>query len=60
MNHSLAKLTQPPSPISYRALDDGWRQWIAENRLRDCTPQSVMATMIAAGVHPHDAQISVM
>jgi len=32
------------------ALDDGWRQWIAENRLRDCTPESMVATMVAAGL----------
>ena len=59
MSESLAKLSPPPSPVRYRALDDGWRQWIAENRLRNCTPQSVVETMIAAGIHPHDAQMAV-
>ena len=60
MSRPLPKLTPAPPPISYRAIDDSWRQWIAENRLRDCTVESVITTMIAAGVHPHDAQISVM
>jgi hypothetical protein len=32
------------------ALDGGWRQWIAENRLRDCTPASMLDTMTAAGL----------
>ena len=35
------------------AIDAGWRQWIAENRLRNCTPASMQATMTAAGL---DAQ----
>src|SRR6267154_1084733 len=59
MSDSPAKLLPAPAPIMSRALDDGWRQWIAENRLRDCTPQSVIATMITAGIHPHDAEIAV-
>lgn len=33
-----------------RAIDDGWIQWIAENRLRDCTPESMLQTMVAAGL----------
>jgi Cupin-like domain len=31
-------------------IDLGWRQWIAENRLRDCTPASMLETMTAAGL----------
>lgn len=30
-------------------VDNGWRQWIAENRLRDCSIASMRATMIGAG-----------
>jgi hypothetical protein len=37
---------RPPGP---RPIDDGWRQWIAEQRLRDCTPESMADTMVAAG-----------
>ena len=59
MGESLPRLAPLPAPIRYRAVDDGWRQWIAENRLRNCTPQSVIETMVAAGVHPHDAQMAV-
>jgi hypothetical protein len=59
MNEILTKLDSPPRPVRFRAVDDGWRQWIAENRLRDCTAESVIATMISAGVHPHDAKIAV-
>lgn len=47
----------PPAPrpravAPLRALDDGWRQWIAENRLRDCTPESMLVTMTQAGLDP--------
>ena len=35
-----------------RPLDDGWRQWVAENRLRGCTPDSMLATMTGAGLDP--------
>ena len=30
-------------------IDDGWIQWMAENRLRNCTPESMALTMAAAG-----------
>ena len=30
--------------------DHGWRQWIAENRLRTCTPESMLCTMVSAGL----------
>src|SRR6185295_15490236 len=36
---------QPAKPV-----DDGWLQWIAENRLRNCTPESMLVTMVGAGV----------
>ena len=32
-----------------RVIDDGWIQWIAEQRLRECTAESMAATMAAAG-----------
>lgn len=32
------------------ALADSWRQWIAENRLRGCTPESMADTMAASGL----------
>lgn len=46
----------PPAPRPHAstavAIDDGWRQWIAENRLRNCTPESMLGTMTAAGIDP--------
>lgn len=33
-----------------QAVDAGWRQWIAENRLRNCAPESMLATLVAAGI----------
>jgi ribosomal protein L16 Arg81 hydroxylase len=35
-----------------RPLDDSWRQWVAENRLRGCTPESMLMTMTGAGLDP--------
>ena len=51
------KLTSPaprPRPVVPvgRPLDDGWRQWVAENRLRGCTPESMLGTMTASGLDP--------
>lgn len=46
----------PPAPRPHVstavAIDDGWPQWIAENRLRNCTPESMLGTMAAAGIDP--------
>lgn len=54
--------TIPPAPrpaddvAVVRPLDAGWRQWMAENRLRDCTPASMLATMSAAGLDRAEAE----
>jgi len=49
-----------PRPLEaatvYRPLDDGWLQWIAENRLRRCTPESMLATMTGAGLDPVECE----
>ena len=50
MNQPLSREAPPPRRIVGVPLDDGWRQWIAENRLRDCTPASMVQTMVAAGL----------
>lgn len=46
----------PPAPrpgaTAYKAIDADWCQWVAENRLRDCTPASMLQTMSAAGLDP--------
>lgn len=47
----MSALTRPaPRPPAARPIDDGWRQWIAENRLRNCTPESMLATMVSNGL----------
>jgi Cupin-like domain len=38
-----------PKPRAHREIDLGWAQWIAEQRLRNCAPESMAQTMIAAG-----------
>src|SRR5258706_1326947 len=43
------KDTSPPTPET-QAINDSWLQWIAENRLRGCTPESMVQTMVAAGL----------
>jgi len=39
-----------PTGAVRRVPDAGWIQWIAENRLRDCTPASMLQTMVGAGL----------
>ncbi len=52
---------QAPSPLDRPKvpLDDNWRLWIAENRLRDCTPESMVETMVAAGLARTECQAAV-
>ena len=54
MSHPLTSPAPRPRPVvpQGRPLDDGWRQWVAENRLRGCTPASMLATMTGAGLDP--------
>lgn len=54
-------LLRAPPPLDRLAvpLDDGWRQWIAENRLRDCTRESMVATMVAAGLDREECEAAV-
>ena len=50
----------PPAPrpveSGFRLLDEGWLQWVAENRLRNCTPESMLITMTQAGLDPAECQ----
>ena len=39
-----------PKPATIQTIDAGWRQWIAENRLRNCTPESMADTMVRSGL----------
>lgn len=48
-----------PKPLEaapFRPLDAGWLQWIAENRLRHCTPESMLVTMTEAGLDPAECE----
>ncbi len=40
-------------------IDAGWQQWIAENRLRDCTPESMVVTMANAGIDEGEARAAI-
>jgi hypothetical protein len=44
---------------TYAPLTDDWRQWVAENRLRECTPESMLQTMVSAGIDPRVAQSAI-
>lgn len=50
------KPTPAPPPNS---LSPDWIQWVAEQRLRQCTPESMVATMTQAGIEPNLAQHAV-
>jgi hypothetical protein len=41
---------QSPMEAVRASLSPDWLQWVAENRLRGCTPESMLQTMTAAGV----------
>ena len=45
-----AEIAQDLVPIRAPAIDAGWRQWIAEQLLRRCTPESMALTMQGAGL----------
>ncbi|HJV59775.1 MAG TPA: hypothetical protein VJ743_02460, partial [Albitalea sp.] len=56
-----AVMTPAPRPreVAHVPLDAGWRQWIAENRLRDCTPESMLQTMVASGLDARESQAAI-
>lgn len=51
---SLPPLQPPPRPRPAALLDlsPDWLQWVAENRLWDCAPASMLDTMVGAGQDP--------
>jgi len=40
-------------------LNDGWYQWVADNCLRDCAPDSMLATMVQAGLDADEARSAI-
>lgn len=60
MNPTIPAAPRPLEPVKvYRPLDAGWRQWIAENRLRQCTPESMLVTMTDAGLDPVECEYEI-
>lgn len=52
---------QYPTPApKMKLLDDSWYQWMAECRLRDCSPQSMVEAMVQSGVPEQIAQNQVL
>jgi hypothetical protein len=49
---------RPGVTATLQPVDAGWRQWIAENRMRNCAVESMLATMTAAGVDPIGAAVA--
>jgi hypothetical protein len=58
---TLPELPPAPRPLSTdgAAITPDWLQWIAESRLRECTPESMLETMKAAGLDPAHAQAAI-
>ena len=51
-----AKASTPSNATPGKPIDAAWQQWIAENRLRGCTPESMVQTMTAAGLDRAESQ----
>jgi hypothetical protein len=49
MSERIIPAAPRPREAAAPALDAGWLQWIAEQRLRGCTPESMLETMAGAG-----------
>ena len=47
------------APVPHQELDERWYQWIADNRLRDCSPESMLETMSAAGLNREEARSAI-
>jgi len=56
---ALRPAPRPNEVAAGRPVDDGWLQWIAENRLRNCAPDSMLQTMVAAGLSRADSQAAI-
>jgi Cupin-like domain len=52
-------LQPAPRPRPLRPIDDGWLQWIAEQRLRDCSPESMQQTMTGAGCDAAESRAAI-
>ncbi len=59
MNDSPIPPAPRPRSVDARPLDAEWLQWVAENRLRECTPESMLATMTSAGLDPTESAVAI-
>ncbi len=59
MNPLLPEEAPKPREHTTVALDDHWLQWIAENRLRDCLPDTMVQTLVTAGLDRAQCQAAV-
>lgn len=48
-----------PAADPLAAVGDWWTEWIADNRLRDCPPDTLVETMVRQGVAPALARAAV-
>lgn len=55
---SLDDCPRPGETREFGPVDAGWRQWIAENRMRNCSVDSMLQTMTAAGIDPIGAAVA--
>ena len=46
-NPLITPAPRPEPAASSTTLPDDWRQWVAENRLRGCTPESMLQVLLA-------------
>jgi hypothetical protein len=58
---TLSPIKPPPRPRPAALLDltPDWLQWVADNRLWDCAPASMLATMVAAGQDPATSEAAI-
>jgi hypothetical protein len=50
---------EPSAIPQRRPVDAGWLQWIAENKLRRCSPESMADTMVGSGIDRLDAEVAI-
>jgi len=48
-----------PQP-QHRPVDNGWLQWVAENKLRNCAMESMLQTMTAAGLSRAESEAAIV
>jgi hypothetical protein len=52
--------TQSVPQPQHRPVDNGWLQWVAENKLRNCAMESMLQTMTAAGLSRAESEAAIV